>query len=61
MLATKIIPTIKEIIWKIPYSIKKFLLSKKNKSKIHNLDIKKLPKNFKTLKGPIYYIIFVGV
>ena len=59
MLVKKIALTIKEIIWTIPYSIKKFLLSKKIQSKIHNLDIKKLPKNFKTLKGPIYYIISV--
>ena len=59
MLATRILLILKEIIWGVLYSVKKFLLNKKNQSKIYNLDLERLPKDFKTLKGPIYYIIFV--
>ena len=59
MLATRILLNLKEIIWGVLYSVKKFLLNKKNQSKINNLDLERLPKDFKTLKNPIYYIIFV--
>ena len=28
-------------------------------TKFNNLDLKRLPKNYKSLKGPVYYIIFI--
>ena len=52
--------TIEENIWKIPYSIKKFLSKKKNRAQASNLDLDRLPKNYQSLIGPIYYIIHVN-
>ena len=41
---------------KIRYAIKAIF---KIETKFNNLDLKRLPKNYKSLKGPVYYIIFI--
>lgn len=59
MFKNNIISAIEEIIWRVPYSIKKFLSKKKNQHEVNNLDIERFSKNFNSSKGPTYYIIFV--
>ena len=59
MLRKIITTTIKTIIWKILQLLQLFLFKKKIKTKVNNLDLERLSKNYKNLKGPVYYIIFI--
>ena len=50
---------IKDFIWSVYYTLKKFLLKKKSQERLKNFDLDRMPNDYYLRNGTVYYIIYV--